>query len=514
MEQAERICPECNRANDGRRYFCEVCGAMLRPSEYSDQALYGIAEKKMKRIVGNLARTPHIRVVWNDRIDQYVGRVEKYRALLKLPEIDSNGGLSDKIEEFMDMCTKPEFQIAFVGTIKTGKSTLINALLGHNYASVAVTPETAALTKFRRSPKDYIRVSFYTKQEWTKLWKSRTSGADAFNREYRELNADKCRERWVGHSEIYKEIPNSEIEKELAVWSSSRSAEHYFVREIEVGISSLPDSIPGEVVLVDTPGLSDPVTYRSEISKQYIEKANAVFVCVQAQRLDREELETISSVFAYSAHNKNKVHIVATQWDRLNDPVNDWKAQMVFWERQLTGKAYFDKTEMARKNIMYSAAHIYNLCRDFDKLSAQERKTMARFAVAMDIDLYDLESHIQEMQELSNVNRIREIVFHELAEKYQILLRQDLEKKYLSIMYDVKRIAQEGQKDAQNVINLSNTDINSMRQRIKEQQANYDAVLEGRKQLMAVLNVIEQNTRKRLEDVTQGIEGAASGKMK
>ena len=141
----------------------------------------------------------------------------------------------------LDLCTKPEFQIAFVGTIKTGKSTLINSLLGHNYASMAVTPETAALTKFRSSPKDYVRVTFYTSGEWEQLWASRTSGADAFMKEYNELNAEQCKNKWVNHAPVYKEIANNEIEEELSVWSSSRSAEHYFVKEIEVGISSLSD---------------------------------------------------------------------------------------------------------------------------------------------------------------------------------------------------------------------------------------------------------------------------------
>ena len=119
----------------------------------------------------------------------------------------------------------------------------------------------------------------------------------------------------------YSEIPNSKIEQALKQWSSSQCPEHYFVREIEVGISTLPEILPEQVVFVDTPGLHDPVAYRSQITMDYIRKANAVFVCVDAQKQQKPEIETISAVFSFSSHNKNKVHIVATHLDKLNNPV-------------------------------------------------------------------------------------------------------------------------------------------------------------------------------------------------
>lgn len=53
--------------------------------------------------------------------------------------------------------------------------------------------------------------------------------------EYNRLQADRVKDQWVGHEEILKVMPNEDIEKELSVWSSSKSPEHYFVKEIEVG---------------------------------------------------------------------------------------------------------------------------------------------------------------------------------------------------------------------------------------------------------------------------------------
>ena len=82
--------------------------------------------------------------------------------------------------------------LALVGENGAGKSTLINALLGHEYASMDVTPETAALTKFRSSERDYVHVKFYSKAEWDNLWASVQKGADKFLEEYKKLAIDAC----------------------------------------------------------------------------------------------------------------------------------------------------------------------------------------------------------------------------------------------------------------------------------------------------------------------------------
>lgn len=494
-------CPKCGKDNTPTRYFCKECGTFLKRSAFPDASVYEDAELKVMRILENLKYTPHSRVLWNDTVDMYTRKVERYRAIMALPEMKNDCGIEEKMSDFLELCTKPEFQIAFVGTIKTGKSTLINALLGHNYASMAVTPETAALTKFRSSPRDYIQVIFYSKSEWQKLWDSRTTGADAFMKEYNELDADAVKDKWVGHEPIYKEILNDDIEKELVTWSSSKHAEHYFVKEIEVGISSLPEDFPKQVVFVDTPGLSDPVAYRSEISRQYIRKANAVFVCVDAQKVQKDEIETISSVFSFSSHNKDKVHIIATHWDKLNDPEEDWIEQKGWLIKRLVGKGFFDTVEMAEKNIMHSAAHIYNLCRDFELISDKEKKTLKQFALGMGMDIMNLKYCIPDMREKTNIENIRQVVTDKLVNNYKMLLCQDVEKKYLDIMYTLKRIAKEDQKEVKGIIEMTTADIDKMKEKVEEQKKNYNEILECKKQLTAILKSVETNTQKRLDAI-------------
>lgn len=503
-----KICDNCGIKNESSRYFCGKCGKLLNKDEFSNEKIYELQQVKVMRILENLQYTPHSQVVWNDTIDLYTEKVERYNALFNLPEMgaDKNSDLSKKMMDFLDLCYKPEFQIAFVGTIKTGKSTLINSLLGHNYASMAVTPETAALTKFRSSPKDYVKVTFYSSEEWKKLWSSRTSGADAFMKEYNELDAESEKDKWIGHPYIYKELANSEIKKELSVWSSSKKAEHYFVKEIEVGISSLPKDFPKQVVFVDTPGLSDPVAYRSEITKQYIRKANAVFVCVDAQKVQKDEIETISSVFSFSSHNKDKVHIIATHWDKLNKPETDWIEQKEWLEKRLIGKGFFDNKEMAHSNIMHSAAHIYNLCRDYDYLEKDDKKTLMQFAIAMDIDLCDIRSNLSKMIELTNIKNINMIVRNKLAFNYQTLLCQDIENKYVDINYNLKRIANETKKEMKGIIEVSKADKEKMKEKVEEQKRNYEEVTQCKEQLNIMLKTVKKNTQERLTAILSKLD--------
>lgn len=494
-------CPVCGKEQKEERYFCAECGSFLDRDSFEDKQLYELSEIKIKRILENLKYTPHSQILWSDMVDLYTRKVETYRALTMLPEMKGRVAvdLPEKMEHFLRLCREPEFQIAFVGTIKTGKSTLINALLGHNYASMAVTPETAALTKFRSSQQDYVDVTFYSAQEWKRLWDSRTSAADAFMREYKKLCAESEKEKWVGHAPIHKELANEEIERELAKWSSSRSAVHYFVKEIEVGISSLPADFPKQVVFVDTPGLSDPVVYRSEITKQYIRNANAVFVCVEAQKLQMEEINTISSVFSFSSHNKSKVHVIASKWDKLNDPIVDWKKEKEWMKKQLVGKGFFDSKEMAETNIMHSAAYIFNLCRDYGKLDKNGKKPLFQFAIAMDMDLENLKGCLPKMMELTNISNIEKVIKEKLVRNYQTLLCQDIEKAYKDIHYELKRFASEQKRETGEIIEASYADMQEVEKKLEEQKRNYEEVQRSREQLTKILHMVEENTRKRLD---------------
>lgn len=504
-----RECPCCMTPNAVDRYFCSKCGSFLRKDELSNSYNCSEEEFKIQRIVSNIPQIPHEDIFWNKTADAYCRKIERLQALLDVSDEnhDSYNKILNQMKEFLDECRNPEYQIAFVGTIKTGKSTLINALLGKNYASMAVTPETAALTKFRKSPKDYVNVVFYTDQEWRDLWNSMSSAADTFLNEYKALNAELHKAKWINHNAIHVELSNDEIQHELLKWSSSKSPEHYFVKEIEVGISTLPSGFPPEVVFVDTPGLLDPVAYRSNITKNYIKNANAVFVCINANTLNRDEIETIASVFSFSAHNKKKVHIVATHWDVMNDPINNWNDQKEnYLKKQLVGKAFYDSISDAESNIMHSAAFIYNLCRDYKSLDKNERKSLMSFAIKMDFDIMELSEHLSDIIEMTNINQIRNIINDRLVSRYSELMLQDLTMKYKNILTMCKRYAENSKQDISKVVTAANCNLDALRKQLDQVVKDYKDIQKSKEMLYAALKTVKKKTDTRLNNILKQLE--------
>ena len=111
---------------------------------------------------------------------------------------------------FGHKCVSNECQIAVVGTIKAGKSMFLNAILGREIASTYPTPETASVAKFRYSAKgDYVKVTFYTEQEWNLLWESANEAQanscrndkEDFISEYNRLNAELIRPNYIDKKE-------------------------------------------------------------------------------------------------------------------------------------------------------------------------------------------------------------------------------------------------------------------------------------------------------------------------
>lgn len=427
-------------------------------------------EKTIRSLVDfcNGLQEPKTVITWDSTVARCARTLEMFKSILNQPEFQNSpevAGMQKRLESLLDRCVNSEFQIAFVGTINAGKSTLINAILGQNVASTRVTPETAVLTKFRNSPYNYIKVKFYSTNEWDELWKTISTRADVFLEEYERLNGKNHKNTWVGHSEYKKEISRSDLKEELEKWSSSKHVEHYFVKEIEVGLSSL--DLPENVVFVDTPGLDDPVKYRSDVTRNYIDRANAVFVCITAHAMTGEETKNIYSVFANSS-SKEKIFIIGTQADTLNKPEQDWNEQKNEWVKYLSEKAAFNSRQLADSNIIRTAGYMENLCREYIKdknsLSEDDKKVLFSFAmkygiITMDdmmsgFDINRMDKYVEKLRECTYIGTLLDRIRTDILARYRQFLIEDIIKIYNDLKRDISAYFREVAETKKNFLML------------------------------------------------------------
>ena len=410
----------------------------------------------------NQNRDKIVDVHWNETIQQYVKNLSLSKVLLnelrreEYFNLSSNffENINNDIRNYIESAVNPTYQIAIVGAIKAGKSTLINTLIGDDLASVSVTPETATLTKFRYSKENYVKIKFYTNDEWNKIWENaKKKEATQFLTEYKELNSESVKESLLGKEEQEKKFLNiAELKKEVEKWTSSQSKEHYFVKEIEIGVNTL--NLPPQVCLVDTPGLNDIVDYRSEITRNYIDSANAVLVCVNAKTLRNEEALTLARVFSKARYKKDKIYVLGTQIDTFNSS-EDWEKQKKSWIKSLKEKEYFENEILAKKNILGISSSSYSIAKkkldivNISNLTKEDKKSLPfdeLFEIKMENDYNEKINKIRELQEKlikdSNIEKVKDIR-NQLLNNFNKTMLEDFIGKYRLIKEEMNNFKEE-----------------------------------------------------------------------
>lgn len=180
---------------------------------------------------------------------------------------------------------------------------------------------------------------------------------------------------------ITQYVDNDNLESEIERWTSSKHVEHYFVKEVEIGLSDF--NMPEQIVFVDMPGLDDAVKYRSDVTRAYIDRANAVFACVRSDSLTGGELDTLYRIFSNSNDNPEKIFVLGTQQDNLNNPESDWKLQKAEWVKYLSTENCYGNVESAQRNIVHVAAYLMNLCRDYGSFDRRDEKDKKKIKTLM-----------------------------------------------------------------------------------------------------------------------------------
>lgn len=498
-------CKSCNYEVLNNVYFCPHCGVGISLEKVKNAEILQKYSDQLKELINNV-EAQHNKIAWDITVDRYVQTMERLRIILNQPGFSkaSVERLINRIGNFIERCKDPVFHVAFVGTIKAGKSTLINALLGRNLASTSVTPETAVLTKFRHSEDDYIKVNFYSSDEWAQLWSSISNNADVFKQEYATLHAEDEKSKWIDHKEIVQTVNNENLETEIERWTSSKHVEHYFVKEVEIGLSDF--NMPEQIVFVDTPGLDDAVKYRSNVTRDYIDRANAVFACVRSDALTGGELNTLYRIFSNSSDNPEKIFVLGTQWDSLNNPVEDWGKQKAEWIKYLSTESCYGNQEIAKRNIVHVAAYLMNLCREYGSLDKGMKRSLMSTALKFDIELAELEEHLEELMEKSNVSEVHRRIEQDIVPKYKEYLMNDITATYGAVSKEIRTFFDETKASNQEVLETSMKSADEIRKSYEKSKKELSDVQAYREQLLTALDQLKANTDERVAELCKALE--------
>jgi len=161
--------------------------------------------------------------VLNDKLDQLDAAISEFPFLSLI---------KSEIQNLKNELQRKEVIIPLVGEFSSGKTSLINALIGKKILPVDITPTTFVVNEVRFSSEmDKIEITFKN-----------------------------------GTKKIYDEL------FDLSTINYSNAS------IVKVYVSN--NTVPGNIVLVDLPGLSSEISRHDEVTLEYLPKAHCIFVIV------------------------------------------------------------------------------------------------------------------------------------------------------------------------------------------------------------------------------------------
>lgn len=278
-------------------------------------------------------------------------------------------------------------------------------------------------------------------------------------------------------------------------------------------------NVPKNVVFVDTPGLNDQVGFRSNITRKYISSANVVLLCIKADgaTITASELNDIATLFSEMRYSKDRIYIFGTQYDLRDDFQSFWtdftRKEFV---KHLSGKSYFGDVAVAEQRIVPVSAYYFNLIQRTkenrqiwdDQMERTKLAIMVTKCLGFDFSgispmtrFYD---SIEQLEEITNVHRVREIILDGPVKEAENIIVNDLAKAYKGICSEVIEAADI-------TISMNNelvlqSEGNQVYQKIAETEAKIASLKENHQNNLKLITDILATITKETSDMLEKVK--------
>lgn len=221
--------------------------------------------------------------------------LQNYETIKQIQILPIGEITESSLDERKSSLETERFYISACGQMKAGKSTLLNALLfSENILPVDDTVMTAKITLIQYRDREGIEVCFYSAKEWKEL-EAQQRASNYFEQWQEDLN--NSIEQGIYPSEVIKEspfikqAPLRELGKYVALPKQGGIYAPY-VKSITV---FTPNLFLEDVIVVDTPGINDTNQLRANITKDWIQQADAViYVSYAGQAMSAPDIDFIN----------------------------------------------------------------------------------------------------------------------------------------------------------------------------------------------------------------------------
>lgn len=222
-----------------------------------------------------------------------------------------------------------ELTIGFVGKMKMGKSSVINAwIFEDDKLPTSPKPMTATLTCVRYGEQELTTVTTLTEADFEEIRQTKELDADAHPESAGRIETARELYEAIMRIENYTDMFGKQMEISLDDYEAYIGAEGKLSAMAKMVTITLPREELRGVTIVDTPGCNDPVSSRDDITFNFLSSAN-VIVLVQDpySAFDLTDMYLLESQI--SKAGVGKMLIAVNRFDMLGN---------VSWEQELDKK--------------------------------------------------------------------------------------------------------------------------------------------------------------------------------